>query len=98
MTFLCNLFHRPQPQEVAADVVALKRAADTSLKGVLAFCEEPLVSIDFVGNTASATVDAPSTMVMGKRLVKVVAWYDNEMGFSSRMIDVCELMASRLGA
>lgn len=71
---------------------ALKNAADNSLKGILGFCEEPLVSCDFRGDTRSSIVDSQSTMVIGKRLAKVVAWYDNEVGFSCRMIDVCRMM------
>jgi glyceraldehyde 3-phosphate dehydrogenase len=73
---------------------ALKNAADNSLKGILGFCEEPLVSIDFTGDLHSSIVDAPSTMVIGKRLVKVIAWYDNEMGFSARMIDVVKMLGA----
>lgn len=75
---------------------ALKQASGSTLKGILGYSEEPLVSVDYVGNTASSTVDALSTMVINKRLAKVIAWYDNEMGFSARMIDVCEYLASKL--
>ena len=52
--------------------------------------------MDFIGTTVSATVDAASTMVIDKRLVKAVAWYDNEVGFSARMVDCLKLMASSL--
>jgi len=72
---------------------AFKAAAHGPLKGILEYSEEPLVSVDFMGSIASSTLDAPSTMVIDKRLVKAVAWYDNEMGFSARMIDVVRLMA-----
>lgn len=75
---------------------ALQSASENSLKGVLGFSEEPLVSIDYVGNPLSSIVDAELTMVVEKKLVKVVAWYDNEMGFSARMIDVCEMIAGTL--
>jgi glyceraldehyde 3-phosphate dehydrogenase len=75
---------------------ALKQASNSTLKGILGYSEEPLVSIDYVGNTASSTVDAHSTKVINKRLAKVIAWYDNEMGFSARMIDVCEYLGSKL--
>lgn len=71
---------------------ALKNAADNSLKGILEYCDKPLVSVDFLGNPHSSIVDSQSTMVVGKRLVKVIAWYDNEVGFSNRMIDVASLM------
>lgn len=71
---------------------ALRAAAQGPLKGVLAYSEEPLVSIDYNGCTASSTVDALSTMVIEGDMVKVVAWYDNETGFSYRMLDVARLM------
>jgi glyceraldehyde 3-phosphate dehydrogenase len=71
---------------------ALRAAAQGPLKGVLAYNEAPLVSIDYNGCTASSTVDALSTMVIEGDMVKVVAWYDNETGFSYRMLDVARLM------
>ena len=71
---------------------ALKEAAEGHLKGILAYCEEPLVSIDFNGSVVSSIVDAPSTMVIGD-MVKVLAWYDNEFGYSNRMIDLAIHMA-----
>lgn len=71
---------------------AMKEAAQGDLKGILAYCEEPLVSIDFNGSTVSSTVDAPSTMVIGDML-KVLSWYDNEFGYSCRMIDLALYMA-----
>jgi glyceraldehyde 3-phosphate dehydrogenase len=72
---------------------AMKEASDTYLKGVLAYCEEPLVSIDFNGSTVSSTLDAPSTMVIGD-MIKVLSWYDNEYGYSNRMIDLALHTAS----
>ncbi len=75
---------------------ALQSASENALKGILGFSTEPLVSIDSVGDTHSAIVDSLSTMVVQKRLAKVVAWYDNEMGFSARMCDVAELIAKDL--
>lgn len=72
---------------------AMKEAAEGDLKGILAYCEEPLVSIDFNGSTVSSTVDAPLTMVT-EDMVKVIAWYDNEFGYSCRMIDLAVHMAS----
>ena len=71
---------------------ALKEAAEGDLKGILAYCEEPLVSIDFNGSTVSSTVDSLSTMVIGD-LLKVLSWYDNEFGYSCRMIDLALYMA-----
>lgn len=67
---------------------ALKNASDTYLKGILEYCEEPLVSVDFNHTEASAIVDGLSTKVIEKRMVKVLAWYDNEWGFSCRMRDL----------
>jgi glyceraldehyde 3-phosphate dehydrogenase len=75
---------------------ALKAAADGPLKGVLAFTDEPLVSIDLNGCPASSTVDSLETAVIEGKLVRVVSWYDNEWGFSNRMIDTAGAMA-RLG-
>ncbi len=86
---VCEVSKDVTVEEVNAE---LEKAANGELKGILGFCKEPLVSIDFTGCTNSSTVDSLCTMVMEKRMVKVVAWYDNEMGFSSRMIDVCKLI------
>ncbi|RME61218.1 MAG: type I glyceraldehyde-3-phosphate dehydrogenase [Candidatus Dadabacteria bacterium] len=72
---------------------ALTRAAESSLKGILSVSEEPLVSTDYIGNLSSSTVDLPLTTVIEKKLVKVIAWYDNEMGFSARMLDLTQLMS-----
>lgn len=85
-------------QDVTVEEInrALKSASEGPLNGVLGFSEEPLVSIDYIGNMNSSTVDALSTMVIQKRLAKVVAWYDNELGFSGRMIDVSRMMAQGL--
>jgi len=78
----------------AAEVnAALKEASLGALKGILGFCEEPLVSIDFNGDSHSSFVDAPSTVVMGGNMLKVLTWYDNESGFSWRMLDVAKRMA-----
>ena len=66
---------------------AMRAASEGELKGVLAYCEQPLVSIDFNHNPASAIYDASLTKILGGRLVKVCAWYDNEWGFSNRMLD-----------
>jgi glyceraldehyde 3-phosphate dehydrogenase len=71
---------------------ALKEAAQGELKGVLGFCEEPLVSIDYNGNPHSSFVDASCTTVMAGNMLKVLTWYDNETGFSWRMLDVAKLM------
>ena len=77
---------------------ALTTAAQAGpLHGVLSVCTESLVSIDFNGNTFSATVDAELTNVLGGNLVKVMAWYDNEMGFSQRMLDLAAFIGARMG-
>ncbi len=82
--------------EVTAEEVntALREAAEGPLKGILEYTEEPLVSVDFLGNPASSTVDALSTKVIGTKMVKVLSWYDNEWGFSCRMVD----MIKKVGA
>lgn len=72
---------------------ALREAAAGPMKGILSVCEEPLVSVDYVQNPHSSIVDAPLTMVVGDRLVKVVAWYDNEWGYSERLVDLAEYVA-----
>ena len=72
---------------------AMATAANGAMKGVLAYSDEPLVSIDYNGVTASSTVDSLSTMVSSGKMAKVLAWYDNETGFSNRMLDVARLMA-----
>jgi len=72
---------------------AMKAAAEGELKGILEYTEDPIVSSDVIGNPASSIFDARSTMVMEKRLVKVVSWYDNEWGYSKRCVDLIRLMA-----
>jgi len=75
--------------------LALKEAANTYLKGILAYSELELVSSDYRSNDASSIVDASLTMVMGGDMVKVIAWYDNEWGYSQRVVDLAELMAQK---
>lgn len=74
---------------------ALKSASDNELKGYLEYNELPLVSRDYNGNAASSTVDGLSTMVLEKNMVKVLSWYDNETGYSTRCIDLALHMASK---
>ncbi len=71
---------------------ALKEAAAGSLKGILDVTEEPLVSVDFIGNPHSSVVDALSTNVINGTLVKVLSWYDNEWGFSNRLVDLTKVL------
>jgi glyceraldehyde 3-phosphate dehydrogenase len=75
---------------------ALKAAADGPMRGLLGYTEEPLVSSDFRGDERSSIVDAASTMVTGGDLLKVVAWYDNEWGYSCRVADLAKYIADRL--
>ena len=73
----------------------LKEAAEGELKGVLGYTDEPLVSKDFCGNANSSIVDALSTMVIEGNMVKVVSWYDNEWGYSNRVLDLASYIASK---
>ena len=74
---------------------AFKQAADGALKGILEYVEAPLVSIDFRGNPHSAMVDAPYTAVMDGDFLKVLAWYDNEWGYSSRCVDLLRFLVKK---
>lgn len=84
-------------KEVTVDEVnaALKAEAEGNLKGILGYSEEPLVSTDYNGDTHSSTIDALSTMVMEGNMVKVVSWYDNETGYSSRVVDLIDYIAKK---
>ena len=73
---------------------AMKAAADGPMKGILQYCDEPLVSIDFLGNSHSSILDADNTKVMGGNFVKLLSWYDNEWGYSSRVVDLALIMGS----
>jgi len=75
---------------------AFRDAARGELSGILAVSEEPLVSVDYVGHPASSIIDLLSTFVIGERLVKVIAWYDNEWGYSVRCVDLAAFMAKAL--
>ena len=75
---------------------ALKKASENELKGILGYSEEPLVSIDYVGNTHSSIVDAELTEVIGGNLVKVYSWYDNEYGYANRLVDLTEYVGKHL--
>ncbi|MCZ7625518.1 MAG: type I glyceraldehyde-3-phosphate dehydrogenase [Candidatus Methylomirabilota bacterium] len=80
---------------VAEVNAALRKAAEGELKGILGYCEEPLVSSDFNGNPLSSIVDSLSTSVVDGTLVKVLSWYDNEWGYSCRVRDLIKFIASR---
>ncbi len=85
-------------KEVTVDDVnsAMKRVAEGRMKGILQYVEEPLVSTDFINSTYSASFDALSTFCIADNLVKVLAWYDNESGYSARMVDLAAYMGERL--
>lgn len=85
-------------QDVTVEQVnaTFRAAADGPLKGILGTSDEPLVSIDYVGNPHSSVVDLRSTAVVGNRMVKVLSWYDNEWGYSSRIVDLAGYVAERL--
>ena len=75
---------------------ALKEASEGELKGILGYCDLPLVSIDFRGDSRSSIIDALSTMAIGDKMFKVVSWYDNEWGYSTRTVDLVKYVAERL--
>jgi len=85
-------------REVTVEEVnaAFKKASEESLKGILGYEELPLVSMDFRQDERSSIIDAPSTMVIGGNMVKVVSWYDNEWGYSNRLADLTKFVADRL--
>ena len=74
---------------------AIKKAADGPMKGFLKYCEDPIVSIDVVGDPHSSVFDSLSTMVIGGSLIKIFSWYDNEWGFSCRMVDMIKMLAGQ---
>lgn len=85
-------------KDVTAEEIntALKDAAENELKGILGYCDKPLVSIDFKGDKRSSIVDALSTMVMSDGLVKVISWYDNEWGYAERTADLVNMVSKNL--
>lgn len=87
--FVANVEKSTTVEEINA---ALKKASQEELKGILAYTDLPLVSIDFLGNENSSIVDGPSTLIMDGKLVKVVAWYDNEWGYSCRTAELAKFM------
>ena len=79
-----------QPVSVESANAALRAAAEGPMQGLLGYSEEPLVSTDFKGDDRSSIVDAASTMVTGDHFVKVIAWYDNEWGYSNRLVELAQ--------
>lgn len=88
-------FNAEKEMTIASINEALKKAASNELKGVLAVEDKELVSIDFNGNKHSSIVDSKTTMVIGGKTAKVLSWYDNEVGFSNRMVDMAIYMSSK---
>jgi glyceraldehyde 3-phosphate dehydrogenase len=86
----CELSRSVTKEEIHA---AMKEAADGSMKGILEYLDEPLVSCDIIGNTHSSIYDSLMTKVIGGDLVKIIAWYDNEAGYSARLADLIEMVA-----
>lgn len=85
-------------KEVTVEEVndALKKASESGpLKGILGFEEKPLVSTDYTGDIRSSIIDALSTQVIDKTMVKIYAWYDNECGYSKRMAELCNIVAAK---
>ncbi len=94
---LVDLTFTPSRDTTAEEInAALKAASEGALKGVLAYSDEPLVSIDYNHCPASSTIDSLETTVLEGKLVRVVSWYDNEWGFSNRMVDTAGVMAGLL--
>ena len=93
---LCDIvFLTEKPTSAEAVNGALKKAAAGDYKGYVEISEEPLVSSDFIGNPASAIADLALTKVIGGDLLKVIAWYDNEWGYSCRLADLCEYISKQ---
>lgn len=75
---------------------AMKRVSEGPLKGIIQYCDEPVVTVDLVGNPHSCIFDSLCTMVLGDRMVKVIGWYDNEWGYSCRCVDLLKLLSKML--
>jgi glyceraldehyde 3-phosphate dehydrogenase len=84
---------KPTSYEKIAE--AMKAASQTNMKGILAYCDEPVVSSDFIGTTYSAIFDKDAGIALNDKFFKIVAWYDNEMGYAARIIDLLIFMASK---
>jgi glyceraldehyde-3-phosphate dehydrogenase (NAD(P)) len=73
----------------------LKAASENAMKGIIKYCDLPLVSSDHAGTDESAIIDSDLTLVMGGNMLKVIAWYDNEWGYSQRVVDLAEIVAQK---
>jgi len=85
-----------KPATVESDNAAMKKASEGRMKGILAYIDEPLVSSDFINSSYSSLFDSDSTMVVGENMVKVLSWYDNETGYSTRMVDLAAFVGEKL--
>ena len=90
--FTCRL-NKPASMEEINHVI--KKASETSLKGSIAFCDEDVVSSDFIGNTNGCIFDSKASIMLNPHFVKLVAWYDNEWGYSNKVLDLIEIMKSK---
>jgi glyceraldehyde 3-phosphate dehydrogenase len=91
---LVIMLERPATKEEVN--AKLKEASEGALKGIMGFSELPLVSIDYNGDPRSSIVDGLSTMMIGDRMLKVLSWYDNEWGYSNRIVDCVDYIASKM--
>jgi glyceraldehyde 3-phosphate dehydrogenase len=84
-------------RKVSVDAInrVMAQAADNTHKGIIEYCEDPVVSVDIIGNSHSSIFDSQLTMTMGTTMFKVVSWYDNEWGYSKRCVDLFVKMAGR---
>jgi glyceraldehyde 3-phosphate dehydrogenase len=85
-------FETEKPASIVAINGAMLEASKTAMKDIIEYTEDPIVSVDVIGNPHSAVFDALSTMAIGDRFFKVLAWYDNEYGYSGRMVDMLRLI------
>jgi glyceraldehyde 3-phosphate dehydrogenase len=88
------VFEVETPTDAATVNAALRRAAEGALKGILGYEDRPLVSADYTNDTRSGIVDGPSTMVVNGTQVKLYVWYDNEMGYAHRLVDVALMVGA----
>ena len=87
---VCELENNTTAEEINA---AFRAAAEGELKGILEYCEDPIVSVDVIGNPASSIIDSLLTIVIGGTMCKTLSWYDNEWGYSNRCVDLIKMMA-----
>jgi len=90
---VCEVSKKTTAEEINA---VLKKASKETMKGILGYSEEPLVSVDYTGDPHSSIVDALSTMVIGENMIKVAAWYDNEWGYATRVVDLVQYIINKI--